>query len=136
MKLSVQKFPIYASKEHLVADLASTEIKKVCLKCLADSIPLLGYWFEGLRRVKSDTMSSRTIAPTTEAISVPKVPVGIQPISPTSQPPKNPPMIPTIKLTISPEPLPLTIRLASHPATKPMSKYHNQYIISKLKCYR
>ena len=28
MKLSVQKFPIYASKEHLVADLASTEIKK------------------------------------------------------------------------------------------------------------
>ena len=28
MKLSVQKFPIYASKEHLVADLASAEIKK------------------------------------------------------------------------------------------------------------
>ena len=39
MKLSVQKFPIYASKEHLVADLASAEIKKVCLKYLADSIP-------------------------------------------------------------------------------------------------
>lgn len=76
----------------------------------------------------SDTSNNKTIAPMTDAMSVPNVPTGIQPISPTNQPPKNPPTIPTMRLIINPEPLPLTIRLASHPATSPISKYQIKYI--------
>ena len=32
------------------------------------------------------------------------------------------------RLTSNPEPLPLKIRLAIHPAARPMSKYHKKYI--------
>ena len=39
-----------------------------------------------------------------------------------------PPTRPTIRLTSNPEPLPLKIRLAIHPAARPMSKYHKKYI--------
>ena len=80
------------------------------------------------RRVISATSSSRTIAPMTEAMSVPSVPKGIQPTNPASQPPSTPPMMPTIRLMIKPAPLPLTMRFAIHPATSPMSRYHNRYI--------
>lgn len=73
-------------------------------------------------------MQRNTTAPMTDATNAPKVVRGIQPTKPTSQPPKNPPMMPTIIFNRSPAPLPRTIRLASHPATKPISRYHNQNI--------
>ncbi len=89
----------------------------------------LPYFRSLLRRVISDTISSNTTAPTTDVSSVPKVLTATHPIIPTSQPPSNPPTIPTMRFTTRPAPRPCTMRLASHPATKPMSKYHNQYII-------
>lgn len=68
------------------------------------------------------------MAPMTEERKVPQVPVGTHPNSETSQPPRMPPTRPTIRLTSNPEPLPLKIRLAIHPAARPMSKYHKKYI--------
>ena len=50
-------------------------------------------------------------------------PIGTQPISPTSHPPKMPPTSPTARLTMRPDPLPLTILLAIQPASRPMIKY-------------
>lgn len=81
--------------------------------------------------MKSDKMQSRTIAPMTDAISEENVPIGYHPKSDTSQPPNNPPIIPTTMLTKNPEPRPLTTRLASQPATKPMSRYHKKNISIK-----
>ena len=89
----------------------------------------LPYFRSLLRRVISETIRSNTTAPTTDVRSVPKVLTAIQHIRPTSQPPSNPPIIPTIRFTTRPAPRPCTMRLASQPATNPMSKYHNQYII-------
>lgn len=86
------------------------------------------YSYSLRRRVTSATINKRTIAPMTDAISVPKVPTGNQPISPTSHPPRKPPTIPTIRLMINPDPLPLTTRFASQPATSPISRYHKKYI--------
>ena len=104
------------------------------------SAPTCGVYLSvPLRGVMADEMMSSIIAPTTEASSVPNVPVGTHPHTPTSQAPRNPPSMPTIIFITSPEPLPLTITLAIHPAIRPMSKYHNQNIISNLivayKCF-
>ena len=94
------------------------------------SAPTCGVYLSvPLRGVMADEMMSSIIAPTTEASSVPNVPVGTHPHTPTSQAPRNPPSMPTIIFITSPEPLPLTITLAIHPAIRPMSKYHNQNII-------
>lgn len=61
----------------------------------------------GLCRVNSDTIQSRTTAPMIEERRVPHVPVGTHPKRETSQPPRRPPVSPTIRLTSNPEPLPL-----------------------------
>lgn len=51
---------------------------------------------------------------------------------PTAQ---NAAIIPTIRFSQNPDPLPLTIRLATYPATSPMSIYQRKYIIGGFKLY-
>lgn len=68
-------------------------------------------------RARSDAIQSRTTAPMTDAIRLPSVPTATSPSSDRIQPPRIPPTMPTIRLTTSPEPCPLTRRLASQPAT-------------------
>lgn len=82
-------------------------------------------------RARSDAIQSRTTAPTTDAIRLPSVPTATSPSSDRIQPPRIPPTMPTIRLTTSPEPCPLTRRLASHPATSPISRYQRKYIVRK-----
>ena len=60
------------------------------------------------------------------------MPIGIHPKSETNHPPNRPPIRPTIIFTIRPDPPPLTIRLASHPATRPISRYHKKNIASQI----
>ena len=57
------------------------------------------------------------------------VPAGTSPKNEKSQPPSTPPTSPTTRLTMSPEPLPLTMRLAIHPEAKPSRRYHTKYIV-------
>ena len=82
-------------------------------------------------RARSDAIQSRTTAPTTDAIRLPSVPTATSPSSDRIQPPRIPPTMPTIRLTTSPEPCPLTRRLASQPATSPISRYQRKYIVRK-----
>ena len=76
----------------------------------------------------SDTIHSRTMAPMVAVSSVPNAPTGNQPRTWTIQPPRKPPIIPTMRLMMRPEPLPLTIMLAIQPATRPMIRYQRIYI--------
>ena len=62
-------------------------------------------------------------------------PTAMSPNRLKSQPPRTPPIIPTIRFSQNPDPLPLTIRLATYPATSPMSIYQRKYIIGGFKLY-
>lgn len=80
-----------------------------------------------------DAIHSSTIAPAIEQMMLPKVPAATHPNHENIHPPSSPPTRPTIRLTISPDPLPLTIRLAIQPENRPISKYHKKNITKTLK---
>ena len=85
-------------------------------------------YFLAFRIIQFTSKSSNT-APTTDVIILPIMLVVEKPSNPKTNPPNSPPITPIIKLTSMPEPVPFTIKLAIHPASKPISIYHNQLII-------
>ena len=95
-------------------------------------LPVVAPRSHALRALRCETsaaIQSSTIAPMTAVTRLPSVPAATSPKSESSQPPSTPPMSPTIRLTIRPEPLPLTSRLAIHPAASPISRYYRKYIV-------
>ena len=70
--------------------------------------------------LKNEMIQSSTMAPITDVIKLPIMLVDARPKSPNIHPPSTPPIIPTIKLTISPNPPPRIILPAKKPATMPI----------------
>ena len=79
--------------------------------------------------LKRDIIQSNTIAPITDVIKLPMILVDARPKRPNIQPPSTPPIIPTIKLMISPNPPPRIILPAKKPATMPIMIYKIQLIL-------
>lgn len=69
------------------------------------------------------------MAPTTEVIRLPIMPVVVMPSRPKSHPPSTPPMIPTIRLTIQPKPPPRISLPATAPDTIPIRIYQIKSIV-------
>lgn len=83
------------------------------------------------RERKNETIQSKTTAPTSAVMRLPKRLAGAQPKRPKIQPPSNPPTIPITMLSRKPDPRPFIIKLASHPAAKPIRINHKKYITQR-----
>ncbi len=69
------------------------------------------------------------MAPTTEVMRLPMMPVVVMPRRPKSQPPRTPPMMPTIRFTIQPKPPPRMSLPATAPDAIPMRIYQMKFIV-------
>ena len=70
--------------------------------------------------LNSETIHSKTIAPMVDITRLPITPFTLSPSRPNSHPPNTPPIIPTIRFTINPNPLPFNIFPARKPARIPI----------------
>lgn len=88
--------------------------------CIYDKGILFSILKAAYSLLNSETIHSKTIAPMVDITRLPITPFTLSPSRPNSHPPNTPPIIPTIRFTINPNPLPFNIFPARKPARIPI----------------